>query len=838
MAEPSFEDTRDFRDADRGFIAALTPGVIKNDAGRVVWDIDAYDFMKGECPSTAHPHLWRQGQLNAKQGLFEVAPGIYQVRALDLSNMTIMEGKEGLLIIDPLISCECAAAGLALYREHRGKVDPSARTRRVTGMIYSHSHGDHYMGAGGVVTPEEIGSFPIIAPDGFIEAVMSESILAGPAMRRRGAMMYGNALPRGPTGQIGTGLGMGSSTGTTSLIPPDVLIKETGEELTVDGIRIVFQMVPGSEAPAEINFWFPDLRALCIPETATNCMHNIVTLRGAQVRDAKAWSGYLDEAIAMFGAGSDVMFGSHNWPTWTSDGLVTRLSEQRDLYGFLHDQTVRQMNLGKTGIEIAETMVLPPALSRAWHCRGFYGSLSHNVKGIYQKYMTWFDGNPAHLWQYPPKEEGARYVECFGGVEPLCTKAEEFMARGDHRFAVTLLAHATASLGEGKENPAVPLLADCFEKLGFGAENTTWRNFYLTASQRLRTGTASGMVAGGTTPLGPNLSVDQLLEILAVQLDGDRAGVREVPFAIDFAVTNATSTGAQAWRVLVSNGALTRRLLTASTSDKADLLMELTREQLLDVLRGKDVQVAKQEGNAAVLTELLDLVSETLSIIPHYQAIDTVPNPNSTDPMEVAVTQIKAERDTNLAAVKASLHEADTRRYSNDGKSAWWREEKMFASNAFSIQMNDFAYKALFPTASTSRQATPAASMLVRLCCTSDLASPASVPPAPTATRPPSPCPTPDAHRAQLRLLPRATAKAQQQSKLELALQRLLLTRDLYTEEGLCRQSTFRNEETGEVVADAFGPPSFNRQMGLALWRTESFVDALLYLRAAIAEHK
>lgn len=268
--QPSLEDRRDYEDAERGFISSLTPGVIKAPDGRVVWDIDEYAFLQQECASTAHPHLWRQGQLNSKQGLFEIQPGIYQVRALDLSNMTIVEGKEGIIIIDPLVSCECAAAGLALYQAHRGN------DRRVTGMIYSHSHGDHYMGAQGVLPEDQDMSIPIIAPEGFLEAIMSESVLAGPAMRNRAAFMYGNALPRGPTGQIGVGLGMGSSKGSTSLIPPNTLIKETGEEHIVDGVRIVFQMVPGSEAPAEVNFHFPDFRALCVPETATNCMHNIV----------------------------------------------------------------------------------------------------------------------------------------------------------------------------------------------------------------------------------------------------------------------------------------------------------------------------------------------------------------------------------------------------------------------------------------------------------------------------------------------------------------------------------------------------------------------------------
>ena len=376
MAEnPSFEDTADFEATDRGFIAALKPGVIKNASGKVVYDIDAYDFMKDGCPETAHPNLWRQGQLNSKHGLYEICEGVYHVRAYDLSNMTIIEGKEGIIIVDPLISCECAAAGLALYQEHRGK------GRSIKGMIYSHSHGDHYMGAGGCISPE--ADIPIIAPEGFIEAIMSENIIAGPAMRKRGAFMYGNALPRGPTGQIGTGLGMASSVGTTSLIPPNVLIQATGEVHEIDGVRMVFQSVPGTEAPAEINFHLPDLKALYVAETATNCMHNIVTLRGAQVRDAKAWSGYLDETIVMFGRDSDVMFGGHNWPTWGRKDLVTRLEEQRDLYGYLHDQTVRMMNSGMTGLEIAEKMQLPPAISKAWHCRGFYGSLSHNVKVCY-----------------------------------------------------------------------------------------------------------------------------------------------------------------------------------------------------------------------------------------------------------------------------------------------------------------------------------------------------------------------------------------------------------------------------------------------------------------------
>ncbi|KAL4808757.1 beta-lactamase-like protein [Aspergillus unguis] len=606
---PSFSDTRDYDAASRGFIASLDPGVIthSSDSSRVVWNASAWDFMKAECPPTAHPNLWRQGQLNSKHGLFEICPGIYQVRGYDLSNMTIVEGKEGIIVIDPLVSCECAKVGLEMYYEHREKTE--GKRRAVKCVIYSHSHGDHYMGAGGVIDAGAGENIPIIAPEGFMEAILSESILAGPAMRRRGAFMYGNALPRSSTGQIGTGLGMGSSVGTTSLIPPNLLIQETGEEHIIDGVRIVFQMVPGTEAPAEINFHFPDFRALCIPETATNCMHNVVTLRGAQVRDAKAWSGYLDEAIVLFGHGSDVVFGSHNWPTWGQEELVTRLEEQRDLYGYMHDQTVRLMNLGLTGTEIAEQMVLPPALEQAWHCRGFYGSLSHNVKGIYQKYLTWFDGRPEHLWQYPPKEEGQRYVECFGGAAGICDKAEEFLQRKDYRFAATLLAHAAAANPDDVEPRVQNLLATAYEQLGFGAENATWRNFYLTAAQELRTGKKAGMVAGGRTPLGEKLSIEQCFEILSVQLDSEKAP--KASFSIDLDVQDV----AEKWRLILKNGVLTRRRLDSQAyqqhalENSADLQLEMTKLQLLEILRGNGISVIRQTGDIKVLELLIEMVT-------------------------------------------------------------------------------------------------------------------------------------------------------------------------------------------------------------------------------------
>ncbi|KAF9871104.1 hydrolase [Colletotrichum karsti] len=599
MAEPSFDDDDDFQDADRGFIAALEPGVIRKTNGDVVWNIDEFNFLREDCPETAHPYLWRQGLLNSKQGLYEIVPSIYQIRAFDLSNMTIVEGDKGIIIIDPLISCECAAAGLAIYQNHRGS------SRPITAMLYSHSHGDHYMGAAGVLPNNPDPTIPIIAPDGFMEAVLSESMIAGPAMRQRGAYMYGRGLERGPKGHIGTGLGMASSTGTTSLIPPNLLIKETGEEHVIDGVRMVFQMVPGTEAPAEINFFFPDFKALCIPETATNCMHNIVTLRGAQVRDAKAWSRYLDEAIVMFGYGSDVVFGSHNWPTFGQKELIVRLSQQRDMYGYLHDQTVRLMNTGLTGIEIAEKLVLPPNISKAWHCRGFYGSLSHNVKGIYQRYMTWFDGDPSHLWQYPPKEEGARYIDCLGGLDALCDKAEGYIKAGDSRFAATLLGHAKAAHPSYERSRL--LLATAYENLGYGSENATWRNFYLVAAKELRTGKGPGLLGGGRTPLGASLTVEQWFDILSVQIDGEKAAAQDLEFTIDFDIVDIE----EKWRLIVSNGVLVYRDVNKHSNnsrEEADLVIGLKKIELLDVLRGNDVQFVVVEGNVEALRLLVSLI--------------------------------------------------------------------------------------------------------------------------------------------------------------------------------------------------------------------------------------
>lgn len=596
---------RELANASRGFIAPLVPGVIKDATGKTVWDIDSYKFLSSDtkCPPTVNEKLWRQGQLTAKQGLFEIVPGIYQLRSLDISNMTIIEGESGIIVVDPLVSCEPAAAGLELYRRHR---DPDRR-RRVTGLVYTHSHTDHFGGAGGLLERADAAEVPIIAPQGFMEAVMSENLVAGPSMHKRSVYMYGMALPKGADGHVGNGLGIASSTGARSLIPPTVHIEKNGDELIIDGVRMVFHLVPDTEAPAEMNVHFPDFRALLIAETATVSMHNIITLRGAQVRDSKAWARSLDEAIVLYGNGSDVLLGSHHWPTWGRRELVARLAEQRDLYRYMHDQTVRLMNLGLNGTEIAEQLRLPPSLENSWHCQGFYGSLSHNVKGIYQRYMTWFDGNPASLWKHTPAAEGARYVECIGGLSSLCDKAEGYVEKGDLRFAATLLSHAVSAFPDHQRSRS--LLAETYEHLAYGSENGPWRNFYLTEAQGLRTATRPGESELGRSPLAETLTVEQWFEILSVQVDSQKAA--DSRFVIEIRITDTK----EAWTLTISNGVLNYRQQTTGgvVGEKPELSISVTKMGLLDVLQGRsidEVPGAEHRGDLQVLDKLIDIISD------------------------------------------------------------------------------------------------------------------------------------------------------------------------------------------------------------------------------------
>ncbi|NNH68954.1 MBL fold metallo-hydrolase [Nocardia uniformis] len=599
-----FDDKTDFDNATRGLVGELDPPVVTAADGRVVWDIGAYRFLNGECPPTANPSLWRQGQLANIQGLFEVTEGIYQVRNLDLSNMTIIEAKTGVIVIDPLISAETAAAALALYRKHRGE-------RPLTGLIYTHSHADHFGGARGVL-PEGHAPVPIVAPIGFLEHAVSENVYAGNAMTRRAVFMYGTGLAKAPDGQIGCGLGMTTSTGTITLIPPNLDITHTGQEEEIDGVRIIFQLTPGTEAPAEMNFLFPDHRALCMAENATHNMHNVLTLRGAVVRDSRVWARYQDEAIALFGADADVAFASHHWPTWGADKWTAWLAGQRDMYAYMHDQTLRMLNQGLTGPEIAEQLAFPPALDKLWANRGYYGSFSHNVKAIYQRYLGWFDGNPAHLWEHPPVAMARRYVADYGGVDAVVAKAREYVAQGDHRFASTLLNHAV--FAEPDHTGAKQALAEVYDHLGHGAENGTWRNFYLVGARELREGVTKVDLDTTSPEMLSALTIDMIIDSLAVRLDGPRAA------ASDFTMDWKLSDEKQHIRLTLSNGALTHRTETpeAPLRGNADLTLTLTKEQLLNALAGKGIDGVDSDGDPtllATLTGLLDTPDPRFPIV-------------------------------------------------------------------------------------------------------------------------------------------------------------------------------------------------------------------------------
>ncbi|REE96849.1 alkyl sulfatase BDS1-like metallo-beta-lactamase superfamily hydrolase [Thermomonospora umbrina] len=588
---PPLEDRTDFENADKGFVGTTSEETITDDRGRVVWDFGAYAFLDAPCPETADRSLWRQCGLTARHGLFQVAEGIYQVRGFDLSNVTFIEGERGVIVIDPLLSVECAAAAIGLYRKHRGD-------RRVTAVVYSHSHADHFGGVRGVVP--EGADVPIIAPAGFLEHAVTENVYAGTAMNRRSIFMYGAELPKGPAGQIGAGLGQTTSTGTISLIEPTSSITATGQEEVIDGVRIVFQLTPGTEAPAEMNFALPDRRALCMAENATHNLHNVLTLRGAQVRDARVWARYLTEAIELFAAGSDVLFASHHWPTWGTRELTEFLSQQRDLYAYLHDQTLRLLNRGHTGTEIAEMIELPPALERVWHARGYYGSVSHNVKAIYQRYMGWFDGNPAHLWELPPEESARRHVELMGGPQTVLAKAEESFAAGEWRWAAQILNYVV--FADPSDTAARELLAKVYDRLGQGSENGTWRNFYLQGAAELRGNKPKNTLDSTSPDVVRALSVEQVFDSLAIRVDGPRAW--DTRLSIDWNLTDLKDEV----RIGLANGVLTQS--RAHDGTPADLTVTLTKPQLLRWLATGDLDGVHTEGDRRALSTLMGLLDE------------------------------------------------------------------------------------------------------------------------------------------------------------------------------------------------------------------------------------
>ena len=598
-------DQQDFEDASRGFIAKLdTPTVTKED-GTPIWDLTAYAFLEREdAPETVNPSLWRQARLNMLHGLFKVTDRVYQVRGMDLSVISFIEGDTGWIVIDPLISAEVAAASLELVNERVAR-------RPVVAVIYTHSHIDHWGGVKGVTSDDDVvaGRCRVIAPEGFVEAAVSENVYAGNAMTRRATYMYGILLPKDEKGQVDAGLGKITSVGSVTLIQPTDTVTRTGETLTVDGIDIEFQLTPGTEAPSEFNFYFPQLRALCMAENCTHTLHNLYTLRGAQVRDASAWSHYMNETIERYADRTDVVFASHHWPCWGTGRCRELVQSQRDMYRYLHDQTLHLANQGFTSLEIAEMLTLPPQLDRAWHNRGYYGSVSHDVKAVYQRYLGWFDGNPANLHPLPPVESGKGYVELAGGADALLAKAREAFERGEYRWTAQLVNHLV--FADPGNVAARELEADAFEQMGYQAESGPWRNFYLSGAQELRDGVVRFTRPDASNPdVVGAMSIGMLLDFLAIRLNGERAA------DADIAITLVLSDLGERYAIEVADGVFNYTQSRDAAGNQATVTT--TRAALMELLAGGAAAAVQAmqagrvtiEGDPGKLAELMGLLDE------------------------------------------------------------------------------------------------------------------------------------------------------------------------------------------------------------------------------------
>ncbi len=474
-----FSNEKDFEDAKRGFIATDENLFIKERTPEESWNIKNYEFLEEDWEPTVNPSLWRQAKLNYYNGLFKVIDRVYQVRTYDLSNITIIEGDSGLIIIDPLISGENAKAAMELYYKEIGE-------KPVVAVIYSHSHIDHYGGVKGVISQEQVdnGEVEVIAPEGFLEEAISENVFAGTAMLRRADYMYGSELAKSKTGQVDDGLGKDVSKGVSSLIAPTKIVSKTGEKLNVDGIEIECIMASGTEAPAEFMMYFPQFKLMNFAEVVTHNTHNIYTLRGAKVRDARKWWKAIDNVIALYEKDIEVGIAQHHWPTWENSNIMDLLTKQRDAYKFLHDQSLRLANQGYNGTEIGELVKLPKSLEKEWSLRDYYGSFNHDAKAIYQFYLGWYDGNPANLYALPPEEVGKRYVELAGGVEEAIKKGKESFDKGDYRWVAELMKHVV--FADPSNEQARYLEADALEQLGYQTENGPWRNAFLTGAKELR----------------------------------------------------------------------------------------------------------------------------------------------------------------------------------------------------------------------------------------------------------------------------------------------------------------------------------------------------------------
>jgi alkyl sulfatase BDS1-like metallo-beta-lactamase superfamily hydrolase len=606
----------DYEDAQRGFIATIPDGLIAGAPGApAVWDLKPYDFLKADQPAaTVNPSLWRQSRLNLASGLFKVTERVYQVRGLDIANITIVEGDSGLIVTDTTLTVQSAKAALELYYQHRPK-------KPVVALIYTHSHADHFGGARGLISEADAasGQVKVIAPDGFMERAVAENVIAGNAMSRRAQYQFGTPLAVGERGQVDGGLGKALAKGSISLIAPNDVIRQPTEPRTIDGVEIEFHLVPGSEAPAEMIMYYPQLKLLNMAEDANHTMHNLYTIRGAEIRDGRLWSKYIGEAIDRYGYRSDVVIAQHHWPLWGKDRILPYLKKQRDVYKFIHDQSVRLLNHGLTSTEIAERLTLPPSLASEFAARGYYGTLSHNAKAVYQFYLGWYDANPAALNPLPRAEEAKKEIDYMGGAAAVLARAREDFKAGQYRWVASIASKLVFADPSNQEARA--LGADALEQLGYQAEAATWRNAYLLGAQELRHGAPKNPAATkANAELLKGVSLDLAFDFLGVRLNAAKAEGKHI-------VVNWTFTEPKQTFVMnLENSALTH--IAGKLSDNADVSVTLNRatfdaislkqRTFLGAVATGDLWVT---GNPLKLRELFSLFDE---FSPDFEVIEPV----------------------------------------------------------------------------------------------------------------------------------------------------------------------------------------------------------------------
>lgn len=589
-----FEDETEREFATRGLIATPEHLVITDEKGKVVWSQSAYAFLDDTAaPQTANPSLWRNSQLNHSYGLFEVMEGIYQVRGYDMTNITFIAGDTGWIVFDPLMSVECSSAAMKLATDNLGE-------RPIMAIVMSHPHVDHFGGIKGIISEKEVAerNIPIIAPEGFAEHAVAENVYAGVAMQRRAGYQYGAFLDPGPQGSLVIGIGMGQSKGTISYIPPNDTISQTGEVRVIDGVTMEFQMTPGTEAPVEMNTWFPDKKALWVAENCTGTLHNLYTLRGAEIRDGNAWANYLMETKARYGAEAQLTFQSHNWPHWGNEAINEYLENTAAMYKFITDQTLMYLNQGLTSTEIAHVIKLPRALEKNWYTRQYYGTVSHNSKAVYQKYMGWYDANPAHLNALTPTDNAKKFVEYFGNVDTVLARAAEDYNKGEYQW----VAQVTNMIvfADPSNTQACLLCADALEQLAYQAESGTWRNAYLAGAKELREGPVRSdkYQATFSSDIIASMTMEMMLDYLGILMDANAAQDTDITVNLAFADDEPYLLSIRSGVVLYQKGIL---------SDQADATLTMPRQGMLGIL-SKDRDIVEQaisiEGDSSVIDKL------------------------------------------------------------------------------------------------------------------------------------------------------------------------------------------------------------------------------------------